>query len=359
MSDQTAVIPAAGASVQSERGVDLGGGVVVTFDTALAMADRLAGAVTLPQAYRKAPDIVAAILTAAQLRLPLMTVINGTHVINGKVTLGVDLMVGAVRGSGLVESWSEVELDDGYQASATRTDGSSLTVSFTDKDAEAAGLKGGNWAKFRKDMMRARAVSRLCRRLFPDVLAGVYSQEEMQDATRDPAPASAPPASAPHDDVVDAEFDDDAPKSDHKLVAILMAMFGEVLDIPEYEEARAMRTEALDLYKSARHERGGPNRIRIGHDADRVLKAKAAETLAHIRLIEPRPEEDEEAIADTMVRLFTDAADDDAYRTAERQLDQILDAGSLTRDGDAHDRVKEAIHDAAARMPEPELKEAL
>lgn len=183
MSDSTELVP---VPVPVEHlqpapatGIDVGAGYLVTLDVAIELADRMAGAATLPQSYRKSADILVAMLTAQQLRLPLMAVIQGSHVINGKVTLGAELMAAAVRGTGQLGSWAEEETKDGYRVTASRRDGSSLSVEFTDADAKAAGLTGGNWQKFRKDMLRARAVSRVCRRLFPDVLAGVYSDEEM------------------------------------------------------------------------------------------------------------------------------------------------------------------------------------
>jgi len=189
MSDKSTAIAAVEPSAATRPGgIDIGGGNFVTLDSAMALANQLSGAATLPPAYRKAPDIMAAMLTAAQLQLPLMTVINGTHVINGKVTLGADLMVGACRGSGQVASWREGPTKDGYEVDATRTDGTQMKVEFTDADAKAAGLTGGNWQKFRGDMLRARAVSRLCRRLFPDILAGVYSREEMDGDVAPTAP---------------------------------------------------------------------------------------------------------------------------------------------------------------------------
>lgn len=207
------------------------------------------------------------------------------------------------------------------------------------------------------------------RRAFPDI-ARIYTADEMPERDGDeperersrsednghtngraeaepPAPDSAEPA-----------------KSDAKLLRKLMAKLGAVLDLQHPQEAKDSFNLALADIKAAMHETGGDGRIRIGGEADQSLREKVAEVRAHVQLLQ-RPSDpaeaqvDEEAIAATMVRMFAEAADDDAYRTAERQLDQILAGGGLTPDGDAHDRVREAANAAAERIGEPALQEAL
>jgi len=266
-----AVVPMQGGAVAQSVGIDVGGGNLVSLDTAMVLAERLAGAATLPQAYKKAPDIMAAMLVGAQLKLPLMTIINGTHVINGKVCLSADLMVGACRGSGQVARWSEGEIEGGYEVSAKRTDGTELTVSFTDADAKAAGLTGGNWAKFRVDMMRARAVSRICRRLFPDVLAGTYSREEMDGDM----PAGTGTITG---EVIDAE---EIQHSDPRTVKRFMARLGDILKCNDHDEAAALRKGVIADAKAAVL----TGAIRRGGEAQEAIAEKLAEVKAHIDLL--------------------------------------------------------------------------
>jgi hypothetical protein len=60
--------------------------------------------------------------------------------------------------------------------------GDEMTVEFTLEDAQRAGLDGANWKHYPDDMLWARAVSKLCRRLFPDVFGGLaYTVEELQN----------------------------------------------------------------------------------------------------------------------------------------------------------------------------------
>ena len=59
------------------------------------------------------------------------------------------------------------------------------TVSFSIQDAKTAGLAGNNWQKYPADMLWARAVSRMCRRVFPDVTLGDYAPEDIESEAQD------------------------------------------------------------------------------------------------------------------------------------------------------------------------------
>jgi hypothetical protein len=61
-----------------------------------------------------------------------------------------------------------------------------MEATFTMEMAQQAGLVGkSNWKKHPDDMMWARAVSRLCRRLFADCFAGASYVPEEVEATAD------------------------------------------------------------------------------------------------------------------------------------------------------------------------------
>jgi hypothetical protein len=66
-----------------------------------------------------------------------------------------------------------------------RTDtGETQTASFSIEEAQRAGLikQGGGWTKFPKDMCFARALSRLARQLFSDVIGMGYVEGEISQA---------------------------------------------------------------------------------------------------------------------------------------------------------------------------------
>ena len=60
--------------------------------------------------------------------------------------------------------------------------GDTWTESFSLEDAKLAGIYRNQWLKYPKDMLFARALSRLARQLFPDVIKGCYVQGEISDA---------------------------------------------------------------------------------------------------------------------------------------------------------------------------------
>ena len=60
--------------------------------------------------------------------------------------------------------------------------GDTWTESFSLEDAKLAGIYRNQWLKYPKDMLFARALSRLARQLFPDVIKGCYVQGEISDS---------------------------------------------------------------------------------------------------------------------------------------------------------------------------------
>lgn len=56
------------------------------------------------------------------------------------------------------------------------------TLTFSMQDAKRAGLTGDNWTKYPRDMMYARCISRLARHGWADIIGGLNSYEEMEDA---------------------------------------------------------------------------------------------------------------------------------------------------------------------------------
>ena len=78
--------------------------------------------------------------------------------------------------------------------------GDTWTESFSIDDAKRAGIYRNQWIKYPKDMLFARALSRLARQLFPDIIKGCYVQGEISDvppiATIEPIEAFEPEESS-------------------------------------------------------------------------------------------------------------------------------------------------------------------
>ena len=127
--------------------------------------------------------IMMILLTAKELGVgPCQALNGGIWSIQGKVEISARLMNGLIRRAG--HSIKVVRSDDECcTLNGTRTDGDSFEVSFTKQDAEKAGLWGSNtWKKYPSDMLYNRCMSRLGRRLFPDVIGQCYVEGEIKEA---------------------------------------------------------------------------------------------------------------------------------------------------------------------------------
>ena len=152
-----------------------------TFDLIMRQSEILAQSTIIPAAYRrKSADIVAAGLAGRAYGWDVMTSMRQFHVIEGTASLRPESMLGLVRQAGHSVT---VEIHpEGAVAHGTRADtGDEHSASFTMDDAEAAGLADKrNWKQYRDAMLTWRAVAKLCRVLFPDVVLGAgYVPEEL------------------------------------------------------------------------------------------------------------------------------------------------------------------------------------
>ncbi len=152
-----------------------------SFDLIVRQAEVLAGSTIIPAAYRrKAPDIVAAGLAGRAYGWDVMTSMRQFHVIEGTASLRPESMLGLVRQAGhsvVVEVGEAGAVAHGKRADTEDTH----SASFTMTDAEVAGLANKkNWKQYQDAMLTWRAVSKLCRVLFPDVVLGAgYVPEEL------------------------------------------------------------------------------------------------------------------------------------------------------------------------------------
>lgn len=159
---------------------------VMSFDDVLRIADVLAQSRVIPKDYRnRAADIVAVGLAGQAFKWDIPTSMRNYHVIEGTASLRPEAMVALVRRHG---HSIQTEISDDSSAGRTvtatgkRRDNDDTHVAvFSQRDAEAAGLwKKKNWQQYPDAMLTWRAMSQLCRVLFPDVLMGAaYTPEEL------------------------------------------------------------------------------------------------------------------------------------------------------------------------------------
>ena len=155
----------------------------------------------IPAEYRGKPaDIIWAMDIGDALGVPYTQVMQSMVVARGKMTMSADLMGAIVRRAG--HKLRIQEDGNSVTASLIRADDPDyeFTVTWDEKKAREAGLWGnrGPWTQYPRQMLRARAITEVCRQGASDALAGnVYTAEEL---TSDPQrPQERPAGTAPTD----------------------------------------------------------------------------------------------------------------------------------------------------------------
>lgn len=155
-----------------------------TLAEAKDLAQTLSAARTIPQALQKSPaDVLAIVMAGAELGLAPMQSLRALVLIQGKPTLSADAMGALVKSRRDVCAYLVLKHSDGTRAAYETQrvgDPSPTSMGFTIEEAKAAGLAGGdNWRKYPAAMLRARALSAICRAVYPDLLLGVYDPDEL------------------------------------------------------------------------------------------------------------------------------------------------------------------------------------
>lgn len=151
---------------------------------AMTLAKGLAGTAFVPSHFQGKPaDTAVAIMKGAALGLDPVAALEAIYVISGKPALYARSMVALVLARGH-EVWTE-EADATNVTVKGRRHGSSHVEESTWDVArvKAAGLdRNRQYAAHPEAMLYARAAADVCRRIAPDVLAGLsYGVEELQE----------------------------------------------------------------------------------------------------------------------------------------------------------------------------------
>ena len=114
---------------------------------------------------------------------PLDCLNGGMYYVQGKVEMTSQMMNQMIRMGGHSITKDKRSDDKICILHGKRADnGDTWTESFSIDDAKLAGIYRNQWLKYPKDMLFARALSRLARQLFPDVIKGCYVHGEISDA---------------------------------------------------------------------------------------------------------------------------------------------------------------------------------
>jgi hypothetical protein len=179
-----------------------------SIDECMALAIELSKATTIAAEFREKPaNVLAAMMAGQEMGFPPMASLRSLHIIKGVPKLSADAMVAAVLASGKAEYFEPSAVSTTSVTYVTKRVGSSREQSctWTQEDAKRAGLTSDNHRLYPRQMLASRAKSELARMIYPDILAGVYSEEEI------PTGISASIEPAPHYDVPDAEIISETP----------------------------------------------------------------------------------------------------------------------------------------------------
>jgi len=169
-----------------------------TFDEAFYIAEILAKSNLLPADIRgNKADIFMICSMGWDMGLSFTQSIQGIYVVKGRPSLATDTMIALILQSGLAEYWYCVETSDTSATYETKRGANPKpqSVTYTIAQAKSAGrlekTKSGRetpWHTDPADMLRRRAASKLARMVYPDVIGGFMSPEEVAEIAIDVTP---------------------------------------------------------------------------------------------------------------------------------------------------------------------------
>ena len=142
--------------------------------------------------YGSPQAVLSTVMLGRELGLSSMASLRSVHIIKGKHSLSADLMVALVLKSGLAEYFTLIETTDELCTFETKRKGNPKPqrLTYGMEQATQAGLDApprpgkepSPWHTMPRVMLRARCKSELARLEYPDLLAGLYTPEELRDA---------------------------------------------------------------------------------------------------------------------------------------------------------------------------------
>ena len=203
MTDRPLVISRRLPSAMATRQADGGD----TMERMYALFRAMERASILPKHVSGPADAAICAAYGAAIGLDPLLAVYQLHFIEGRPTLSADGMAGLVKGSSACEYLvlTESTPERATYQTQRRGDPEPTVMSFTIEEATSAGLTGrGNWAKYPRAMLRARAVTAICRAVYPDVCGGLYDPDELEPtAPTTPAVIDARPQNDRHAQVID------------------------------------------------------------------------------------------------------------------------------------------------------------
>jgi hypothetical protein len=149
------------------------------------LSEQLAESTMMPPDLSQKPaNVFVTLMYGHELGLSPMQAIVGISVIKGRPRVNSQLAVALVKRSPLCKYFRLVESSSTIATYEThrRGDPGPVKMSFTIGEAEAAGLlTNANWKAYPAAMLRARAAAHLARAVYEDVVANVYTDDELDE----------------------------------------------------------------------------------------------------------------------------------------------------------------------------------
>ena len=152
-----------------------------TFDELMARADAIVRSGILPTSINTKEKFVTVVVSGRELGLSMMESCRSIYPVNGTPTLRPQTMLALIKRSGLEESISIKDQVLYCSVTMKRKGAESYTTVFGDTEAKAMGLaEKDNYRKQAKTMYRWRAIAACARIVYPDVIMGYYTPEEVE-----------------------------------------------------------------------------------------------------------------------------------------------------------------------------------
>jgi hypothetical protein len=125
---------------------------------------------------------ITVMLQGVELGLQPMAAINNIYIVNGRPSLKAQLMAAIIVKAGHPPVKTIKSDNKECTVRFQRAGNDPVDVTFTMEQATKAKLAGKDvWQSYPEDMLWNRAVARGARRVFPELFAGLYTVDEMQD----------------------------------------------------------------------------------------------------------------------------------------------------------------------------------
>lgn len=245
-------------------------------------------------------EALGRIMTGRGLGLSAMQSMRGIYAVHGRPGIDAALMQALCLQSPLCEYFRfvpEESDDDRATYVAKRRGDPEVKHTFTIQDAERMGVvdrgtdakakSDNNWVKVRKAMLRARAKSELARIVFPDLIFGMYSREELEAGFADVPGANVDPNELAGEIISAEDANDHAPVQAAKrdYAAEAEALKAKIADAKTRADRAAVRA-AIEVWDGVEPFRA---QVTEAYNASRKAATTAAEPAPGTSAAQPAP----------------------------------------------------------------------